>query len=319
MRILTLLLLLLPAALGAQPAPDLARQAWWGPAVCYSGYREGQDPDKGLYPSPAQVLEDLRILDREWKLIRLYGSDRHAADVLQVIREHKLGLKVMLGLWLSGKPGKAAENERQVAEGTRLAKAYPDVVVAVSVGNEALVEWSDHKLAEPEVIAFVKRVKAAVPCRITVADDFLYWTKPGTKLAAELDFITLHSYPMWGRVDIDGAFAATVDKVDAVRKVHPGKTIVFGEVGWASFSDANPQHVPGAGSETKQKRYFEEINAWAKANGVTTFIFEAFDEPWKGKGTEGHWGLFTVDRKAKAAVQSRFPELRPATPPPAGK
>jgi len=203
-----------------------------------------------------------------------------------------------------------------VAEGTRLAKAYPDVVVAVSVGNEALVDWSDHKLTEAEVIAFVKRVRAAVSCRITVADDFLYWTKPGTKLAAELDFITLHSYPMWGRVDIDGAFAATIDKVDAVRKVHPGKTIVFGEVGWASFSDANPQHVPGAGSESKQKRYYEEITAWAKANGVTTFIFEAFDEPWKGKGTEGHWGLFTVDRKAKAAVLPRFPELRPV---PAGK
>ncbi len=314
MRIPRPLILLLAAPLCAQAAPDLARQAWCGPAVCYSGYREGQDPDKQLYPSPAQVLEDLRILDREWKLIRLYGSDRHAADVLAQIRAHKLGLRVMLGMWLSGKPGKAEENERQVAEGIRLAKAYPDVVVAVSVGNEALVDWSDHKLTEADVIGFVKRVKAAVPCRVTVADDFLYWVKPGTKLAAEVDFITLHSYPMWGRQDIDEAFGTTVDKFEAVRKAHPGSTIVFGEVGWATFTDSNPQHVPGAGSEAKQDRYFREMNAWAKAKGVTTFFFEAFDEPWKGKGTEGHWGLFSVDRKAKPAVLPRYPELRPGGP-----
>ena len=42
------------------------------------------------------------------------------------------------------------------------------------------------------------------------------------------------------------------------------------------------------------------LTDWAKKNGVTVFVFEAFDEPWKGTGTEGHWGLFTVDRKALA-------------------
>jgi len=312
MRYFLCLCLALSACLCAAE-PDLARQAWWGNAVCYSGYREGQDPDKGLYPSPAQVLEDLRILDRRWKVIRLYGSDRHACDVLEVIRTHKLGLRVMLGMWLSGKPGKAPENERQVAEGIRLANAYKDVVVAVSVGNEALVDWSDHKLTEPEVIAFVKRVKAGVACRVTVADDFLYWARPGNRLAEHLDFITLHSYPLWGNQDIDEAFATTLEKFAEVRRVHPGKTIVFGEVGWATFTQG-PQHAPRAGSEAKQKRYFEEMSAWAKSMGVTTFIFEAFDEPWKGAGTEGHWGLFSVGRKAKPAVLGWFPDLRPEGP-----
>jgi hypothetical protein len=44
------------------------------------------------------------------------------------------------------------------------------------------------------------------------------------------------------------------------------------------------------------------------------FFFEAFDEPWKGTGTEGHWGLFTVDREAKPAVQALFPERMPDGP-----
>ena len=47
---------------------------------------------------------------------------------------------------------------------------------------------------------------------------------------------------------------------------------------------------------------------------MTTFYFEAFDEPWKGVGTEGHWGLFSVDRKAKLAMQGLYPELMPTGP-----
>ena len=56
------------------------------------------------------------------------------------------------------------------------------------------------------------------------------------------------------------------------------------------------------------------MTAWAKANNVTTFFFEAFDEPWKGGGTEGHWGLFSEGRKAKLAMQGLYPELKPEGP-----
>jgi hypothetical protein len=44
------------------------------------------------------------------------------------------------------------------------------------------------------------------------------------------------------------------------------------------------------------------------------FYFSAFDEPWKGTGTEGHWGLFTADRKAKPVMQKLYPELMPDGP-----
>jgi exo-beta-1,3-glucanase (GH17 family) len=301
-------------AQAARPALDLARQGWHGNAICYSGYRVGQHPDRQLFPTEAQVLEDLRLLERNWRLIRLYGSDRHSRDVLATIQRHHLKLNVMLGIWLSGKPGKEGENTRQVAEAIQLARTYPKLVVAVNVGNEALVSWSDHRLTEATVIAFVLQVKAAVPCRVTVADDFLYWSQPGNQLAQHLDFITLHTYPMWGHQDIDEGMPATVDKYQQIRKLYPGKTIVFGEVGWASYSEPHAQHVPQAGSEAKQQRYFEDLNAWAKAEGVTSFFFEAFDEPWKGEGTEGHWGLFSADRKAKLALRTRYPDRLPDGP-----
>ncbi|HXY38205.1 MAG TPA: hypothetical protein VEQ10_00960, partial [Vicinamibacteria bacterium] len=89
-RALSLLLVLTPAAalLADGSAIDLARQQWNGNAVCYSGYRLGQHPDQERFPSQAQVLEDLRILERNFRLIRTYGSDQHSRDVLEVIRRH---------------------------------------------------------------------------------------------------------------------------------------------------------------------------------------------------------------------------------------
>ena len=52
---------------------------------------------------------------------------------------------------------------------------------------------------------------------------------------------------------------------------------------------------------------------WTRREGILTFVFEAFDEPWKGSPDpmepEKHWGLFTVDREPKKVMQSRYPEL----------
>ena len=297
------------SALGA----DLTVQKWQGNGIDYSGYRAGQNPQLNKFPTQAQILEDLKILERNWTLIRLYGGDQHSEDVLEVIRREKIGLKVLLGIWLDGRPGHEAESAQQTATGIRLANEYKDIVLAVAVGNEILVTWSDHKLTEEKALEYVAQVKKAVSCPVTVADDFLYWQKPDAKLANAVDFIVMHTYPMWGHEDIDTAMPSTIKNYEAVRKAHPGKTIVLGEAGWASYSVGN-QHVPRAGDEKKQKRYYEELTAWAKANDVTLFWFEAFDEPWKGSGTEGHWGLFSEGRKAKLAMQTLYPELMPTGP-----
>jgi hypothetical protein len=45
---------------------------------------------------------------------------------------------------------------------------------------------------------------------------------------------------------------------------------------------------------------------WTNKAGISCFYFEAFNEPWKDarnqKGSENHFGLFTVDGKAKYAM-----------------
>ena len=49
------------------------------------------------------------------------------------------------------------------------------------------------------------------------------------------------------------------------------------------------------------------LRAWLRASGNTAFLFEAFDENWKGSSdpadVEKHWGLHRADRTPKAALK----------------
>ncbi len=74
-------------------------------AVCYSGFRHGQHPDRGqgaVNPSDKEILQDLQILSRQgnFGLIRLYDSQANSEAVLRLIETNKLNLKVLLGAWL---------------------------------------------------------------------------------------------------------------------------------------------------------------------------------------------------------------------------
>jgi exo-beta-1,3-glucanase (GH17 family) len=287
---------------------DAMGPEWEGLAISYSGYREGQSPRDGVYPSQTEILEDLRILDKKWSLIRTYTTDQHSRDVLEVIRREGLGLKVMLGAYFAREPGGEAENEQQILDCIELANAYPDIVVAINVGNEALIDWSFSPVPEYRVKRFVRQVRKAVSIPVTVADNYVYWRDHGKDLAELLDFVTVHTYPIWEKKDIDGGLSYTIQNVDEVRQAIPGKKIVIGEAGWATYAVGN-QHVPRAGDEEKQLRYFKELMEWGREEGIPVFWFEAFDEPWKGEGTEGHWGLFDVHRKAKLAMHEWYPEL----------
>ena len=304
-------------------------------AICYSGFRAGQHPDRGkgaVNPSDAQVLEDLRILSRDgnFTLIRLYDAQKNSADVLRLIDEHELDLKVLLGAWLEAevnnpdcpwhpKPhpdevlkGNKVKNAEEINRVIRLANKYPNIVVAVAVGNEALVSWNDHMVPLDSIISYVRKVKKSVAQPVTVADNHDWWTRHGPSLAKELDFVSVHIYPLWEGKDIEEGMAFGINNLKAVRKTLPDSQLVITEAGWATTAN---EFGPRAGEE-KQQRYYEELFAWTGKMNITTFFFEAFDESWKGdpdkpQGAEKHWGIFTEDRKAKRVMQELYPDLAP--------
>jgi len=296
-------------------------------AIAYSGFREGQHPDRGdgaINPSEEETLEDLEILVKEgFGLIRLYDSGENSEMVLEVIRQNALPIKVLLGIWLDAEisnhegcswltepiaPEELEENRlKNVAEvkhGIELSNTYSDIIVAVNVGNEALVDWNDHMVTLDSIIAYVREVKAGIEQPVTVADNYVWWIREGAPLAAELDFIGVHTYPAWENKTIDEALAFTIQNIEDVHAALPDSKIAILEAGWATTAVEFREQA----SEENQLRYYNEILAWATSVNTTVFFFEAFDEPWKGHlenadGAEKHWGIYFVDRTPKKVMQ----------------
>ena len=53
-------------------------------------------------------------------------------------------------------------NLKEVETGITLANKFSDIIVAVNVGNEALVEWNDHLMDVDTVISYVKNVQKEI-------------------------------------------------------------------------------------------------------------------------------------------------------------
>jgi len=307
-----------------------------GNAICYSGYREGQSPDTHIFPSYQEIREDLLLLRRHWSLLRLYDCTRHAELVLEVIQRERLGLKVLLGAWLSAEadnPGcpwggtyppeqlerNRAANQEEMQRLVRLARLHPDSVVAVAAGNEATVDWTDHLVPPERVLEYVRWLRREVRQPITFCENYVPWQDKLAALAAEVDFISLHTYPIWESRTIGEALDFSAENWRSVAGRYPGKPVVITEAGWTTRSGGRGIRPENA-SEALQAAYLEALSRWSREQGVLTFVFEAFDEPWKGSADplepEKHWGLFTVDRRPKLAVRSLYPELPPGEPAP---
>lgn len=294
-----------------------------GRAVCYSGYREGQRPGQ-VYPSYEQVREDLHIIKNHWQYIRLYSCDEHSKTVLEVIKNDNLNLKVMLGAFIEAEINNPncpwggeyevdqlirneAINLSQINQLIVLANQYSNIIFALSVGNEACVEWTDHLVSVDKVIQYVELVKAKTTQPVTFCENYVPWLDKLQPLVAVVDFISIHTYPVWEYKVIDQALEFTKLNYESVANQYPDKLVVITEAGWATASNGHGIPVEHVNIET-QKIYYKSLNHWSDSNAVLTFVFEAFDEPWKGSDDpnepEKHWGLFTVDRQPKLAMKS---------------
>ena len=303
-------------------------------AICYSGFREGQHPDRGdgaVNPSYEETLEDLNILSRNsnFSLIRLYDSGENSQTVLRVIDENDINIKVLLGVWLKAEisnhegcpwldepiPNEILQenkkmNIEEIETAIQLAQKYEEIIVSVNVGNEALVEWNDHMINVDTMITYVKSVKSKIKQHVTVAENFNWWVNHGAALADVVDFVSIHVYPLWEGQDIDTAMAYSIANVNDVCKALPQSKIVITEAGWATIAVEFGERA----NEDKQDIYYNDLMDWAEKMNITTFFFEAFDEPWKGEtdnelGAEKHWGIFYVDRTPKKVMQKLYPDL----------
>jgi exo-beta-1,3-glucanase (GH17 family) len=321
------------AAPATRPLPsDFASRK----AVAYSPFRSAQsEPERAQEVITADMIQqDLTLLAQGgFGLIRLFdSSDKVAKLTLQVIRDNRLDIKVMLGAWISPD---AAASHAEVARAIALANAFPDTVAAVSVGNEAMVSWSFHKIDPVAMRSYIRAVRQAIRQPVTTDDNWAFFAKayayeadPSVVLP-EIDFVAMHTYPLLDTVYnpglwdfrqsqvpasrraaamMDAAIASAKREYSAVRSHldqlgFTGLPIIIGETGWK----ADPASVVGRAHPVNQKMYVDRLAAW-KAEGLgpkSIVYFEAFDEPWK-QGDD-KWGLFTVERKARYVVRGLYP------------
>jgi glucan 1,3-beta-glucosidase len=264
--------------------------------LSYAPYRDGQSPfNEGFVVPPAQIEEDLTILSQHTACVRTYSTNQGLSEVVPIAARH--GLKVMLGAWLGST---VKDNEKEIASVIALAKAYPETVVAVIVGNEVLLR---RDLTAADLQAYIRRVQEAVTVPVTYADVWEFWLK-NKQLADDVDFITVHMLPYWEDqpIAVPAALHHVQQVLQRVQAAFPGKKLFVGEIGWPSLGRMRQDARP---SPSDQTRFLREFVAVSQKLGVGYNFIEAFDQSWKrdSEGTVGgHWGLYDSHRHAKVEL-----------------
>jgi len=291
-------------------------------AICYSGYRAGQSPRTGVYPSYDQIKEDLGLLRKHWKAIRIYDASPHGVTTLEVVRREFPDMRVLLGADLDTEvfnpncpwartlsadqlAANRKRNDAQIRHVAATAAAYADVVLAVSAGNEVTVDWTEHLVPTERVAEFLSILKEAQPRPVTLCDNNVPWQGKIRDLVPLVDFISIHSYPAWLNVPVTEAVARTGQDYDEIAALYPDKPIIITEAGWTTTSNGRGI-LRETASTANQTLYCRALADWSRRRGIPVFLFEAFDEPWKGSDDrdepEKHWGFYHEDRTPKPVL-----------------
>lgn len=83
--------------------------------------------------------------------------------------------------------------------------------------------------------------------------------------------------------------------------------IRLGETGWPTSGSQPGQPASWLANLTFAPWYLSAISGWMTSNKVVGFVFEAYDEPWKGaadgSSSETHFGIWTANGTASAVNQ----------------
>ena len=210
------------------------------PAFSYGGYR-GKSRD--IAPTHEQLTEDLKILSAMGvKVLRTYNTSQYpqVASLLKAIKDLKnqdpdFEMYLMIGTWIEAhnawksgvwdeeknawdsdtltdhNRGNSDNNSREIDTAVAMANQYPDIVKAIAVGNEAMVQWAVNYFVYPKIILqwvnHLQGLKASGGLHpdiwITSSDNYESWgggakvyqTDDLAALIKAVDFVSVHTYP----------------------------------------------------------------------------------------------------------------------------
>lgn len=278
---------------GAGPPPPIAYQLY---GLNFGPYESNQDPNQGAVVSAEQIERRMRIVAPYTRWIRTFGCTRGLEYAGAIA--HRLQLKIAMDAWIG--PDLAA-NEMEMQSLIR--EALSGNVDLAVVGTEALFRGD---VSAEELIAYIRRFRQEAPnVPVTTADTYrdLLDNLP---VMAECDVILANYYPYWEGVDVNDGIAWLHAHHRRLVAAAGGKEVLVSETGWPSAGTTIADAVPTPGNAAF---YFQSFVAWARAEGVDYFYFEAFDESWKMayEGEQGaNFGLWTADGELKPGMQAVF-------------
>jgi exo-beta-1,3-glucanase (GH17 family) len=204
------------------------------------------------------------------------------------------------------------------------------------VRPKVILKWVNH------LQDLKKEGKLSKDLWVTCSDDFASWgggelsyrVKELEDIIKAVDYVSMHTYayhnshynPEFWKVPEFHKSLSDKEKIDSamvralnfaknqyksvfnyVKSIDSTKQVHIGETGWATTSSGH-YGVNGsrATDEYKQGLYYKSLRDWTKKEGISCFYFAAFDEQWKdvhnAKGSENHFGLFTLKGEAKYPI-----------------
>ncbi len=278
--------------------------------VNYGPFRDGQSPDRGVFPTANQLREDMPVLRRIAPCIRTF-SGANGFDQIPALAK-QAGLKVVPTAWIGRLPAASAANDAEVSRLISVANQN-DNLLFLAVGSEALLRGD---VSKERLIAYINQVKQGqvkqgraqqgAPLPVTTAEPWHVW-RDNPDLVNAVDLIFLNVYGYWENQPVENAVAYVFQRYNEIKSRYPNKRVVISETGWPSDGESRAAAVP---SRANQRRFVQEFIAKAAEQNADAFFFAAFDENWKrrpGAEVEAHWGYYTASRQPKHDLISLAP------------
>jgi exo-beta-1,3-glucanase (GH17 family)/cellulose synthase/poly-beta-1,6-N-acetylglucosamine synthase-like glycosyltransferase len=258
---------------------------------CLSPYRSGKSPVNNDVPTIEEIDSDLALLQGKARAVRTYSAVWPFSEIPALAA--KRNLNVTAGAWLDKDLDK---NEKEIVAILDIAKSKPANLKRLVVGNEVILRGD---MTQDELIPYLDRVREQTDLPVSTAEPWNVWVA-NPELAEHVDYIMVHMLPYWEGIAVDQAVDHVVNRMDLLRRVFPGKSIVIGEVGWPSEGRTRGSAVP---SESNEALFLRRFMARSVKEGYLFYIMEAVDQPWKSdageRGVGAYWGVYNENRQPK--------------------
>jgi exo-beta-1,3-glucanase (GH17 family) len=298
-------------------------------------HKNGQTPGKRV--PLRQIKNDLALLAKNFDVIKTYGDDAasNLDQVVPIAATNFPNLKVYQGVFedycqpspcnnevpactpkARAKYYNSAQDSSFLDRAIALANKYPNTVSAIVVGNECLYyDFNPHPLPTCQLESDINYVRnrlnsaALAQVQVTTGLGYASATNYGAQIAPYVDSGMVNIYPFYAPVAINEALSNLIGQPGQYGYalfvgIFSPKPVIIGETGWPSGGGNNGKAVPSVANErTYITAVISTINSEVSLG--STFLFEAFDEPWLSEQNSWgpHWGLWKRSRSPKFPIQ----------------